>query len=119
MQAASSATTYVTIADDEKYETPYITLSCDDNVLTKDKTESYVTLRRESGTEYFNVVYLSTIKGSASEDAYLNMDMQAVAFVPGEREKQVKIEAYDFSRDGNFGAGLSSSIVHKRTCRQE
>lgn len=67
-----------------------------------------MTLRRESGTEYFNVVYLSTVKGSASEDAYLNMDMQAVAFVPGEREKQVKIEAYDFSRDGNFGVRLES-----------
>ena len=107
-KVSASATTYVTIADDEKYETPYITLSCDDNVLTKDKTESYVTLRRESGTEYFNVVYLSTVKGSASEDAYLNMDMQAVAFVPGEREKQVKIEAYDFSRDGNFGVRLES-----------
>ena len=107
-KVSASATTYVTITDDEQYETPYITLSCDDNVLTKDKSESYVTLHRETGIDYFSVVYLSTVKGSASTDAYLNMDMQSVAFVPGEREKKVKIEAYDFSCDGNFGVRLES-----------
>ncbi len=107
-QISASATTYVTITDDEEYETPYITLLCDDNVLSKDKRESYVTVRRESGTEYFNVVYLSTVKGSTPYDAYLNMDMQPVAFVPGEKEKKVKIEAYDFSCDGNFGIRLES-----------
>ena len=107
-KVSASATTYVTITDDEQYETPFITLLCDDNLLTKDKNETYVTLRRESGTEYFNVVYLSTVKGSAPYEAYLNMDMQAIAFVPGEREKKVKIEAYDFSRDGKFGVRLES-----------
>ena len=107
-EISASATTYVSIVDDEEYETPYITLSCDDNVLTKEKNETYVTVRRESGIDYFNVVYLSTVKGSASYDAYQNMDMQAVAFVPGEREKTVKIEAYDFSKDGNFGVRLES-----------
>ncbi|MCH5186278.1 MAG: hypothetical protein J1F64_09170, partial [Oscillospiraceae bacterium] len=103
---AANATAYVTIVDDEEAETAYFDLESDGLVLTGDAPEGYVTVRRSGATQYFATVYVSTVKDTAKDGAYESFETKAVAFVPGETEKKVKVTAYDFSENAEFGIRL-------------
>lgn len=103
---AANATTYVTIKDDEEYETPVFDLIDNGIVLSESAPEGYITVRRTGGTQYFSMVYVSTVKSTAARESYEEFEGQTVAFVPGETEKQVKVKAYDFSKAAKFGVRL-------------
>lgn len=103
---AANATTYVAITDDEEYETPVFDLTDTGLTLSSSSPEGYVTVRRKSGTQYFSMVYVSTVKSSAAAGSYEEFEGKTVAFVPGETEKKVKVTAYDFSEDAEFGVRL-------------
>lgn len=103
---SAAATTYVTITDDDEYETPYVELVEDSIDLTPDSPEGYVTVRRTNGTQYFTTVFLSTVTLTAKEGAYESFEEKTVAFVPGETEKSIKVSAYDFSENAAFGIRL-------------
>ncbi len=103
---AANATTYVTIADDEEYETPVFDLVDNGLVLSSSAPEGYITVRKTGGTQYFSMVYVSTVKSTADRTSYEEFEGQTVAFVPGETEKQIKVQAYDFSKNAAFGVRL-------------
>ncbi len=100
---AANASTYVTILDDEPLEDAWFDLAESEFELTEENTSAYVTVRRSSGLQYFSTVYFSTIKQTANTIDYKNYDAQPVVFIPGETEKKVKIVAYDFSENAEFG----------------
>lgn len=103
---AANATTYVTIIDDENTEIQYFDLVDGNLTLSPSAPEGYITVRRTGGTQYFSMVYISTVKSTAAEGSYEEFEGRTVAFVPGETEKQVKVTAYDFSEDAKFGIRL-------------
>lgn len=103
---AANATTYVSIIDDEDYETPVFALTDTDLTLSSDAPEGYITVQRKSGMQYFSMVYVSTVKSSAAAESYEEFEGKTVAFVPGETEKKVRVTAYDFSKDAAFGVRL-------------
>lgn len=103
---AANATTYVTICDDEEYETPLFDLVDNGLTLSASNPEGYVTVRKTGGEQYFSMVYVSTVQSTAEKNSYEEFEGKTVAFVPGETEKQVKVTAYDFSKNSKFGIRL-------------
>ncbi|MDD6188743.1 MAG: S-layer homology domain-containing protein [Clostridiales bacterium] len=103
---AANATTYVTIVDDEPLETASFDLVEDELILSSEAPTAYITVRRNSGTQYFSIVYLSTVTQTAKSSAYEGFEAKTIAFVPGETEKKVEIKAYDFSEFAQFGLRL-------------
>ena len=103
-----SASTYVTIIDDEEYEAPEYTLLTENAVLTAENPVCNIIVRRNSGTQYFSQAYISTVQQTASEDDYVPFSMQTVSFVPGETEKVIPVTALDFSSYKTFGVRLES-----------
>ncbi len=106
---AANASTYVTIVDDEPIEDACFDLTESDITLTAANPTAYITVRRNSGHQYFSNVYLSTVKQTAKSSAYKAYEGKQLAFRPGEYEKQVEITAYDFTEDAEFGVVLEGS----------
>lgn len=108
---AANATTYVTIIDDENAERAQFDLSDKRLVLSQDRPEGYITVRRSGATQYFATVYVSTVTDTADKDSYENFEYKPVAFVPGETEKQVKVKATNFDKGGEFGIRLEAETT--------
>ena len=105
---APDANTFVNLLDDEDRVPPAYTLRVGSAELSANNPETTVTVRRTSGTQYFSNVYLSTVLESAPAESYERISNKALAFVPGETEKDVTVRAVDFSEGGTFGIRLQS-----------
>lgn len=108
---AANATTYITIIDDENADRAQFDLADKGLMLSQDRPEGYITVRRSGGTQYFATVYVSTVTDTADKNSYENFEYKPVAFVPGETEKQVKVKATNFDKSGKFGVRLETETT--------
>ncbi len=103
---AANASTYVTINDDEEYVSPIVSLVETSVEATPEKQTAYITVERSGNIDYFTTAYVSTVSGSANETDYTDFNNVAVAFVPGETQKQIMVNVNDFSEEASFGVRL-------------
>lgn len=103
---AANASTYVTINDDEDYVSPTVGLVETSVDASPDNQTVYITVERNGNIDYFTTVYVSTVQGTANETDYQGFNNVAVAFVPGETQKQIMVNVNDFSEEASFGVRL-------------
>lgn len=100
----ANPTAYLTIADDEEYETPVIYPESTKVTLTSTEPQARITLKRDTGVDYYTSVYVSTVQETAVEDEdYVKVEDECVAFVPGETEKIYSVSALDFDENVTYG----------------
>lgn len=105
----ANPTMFVSIMDDEEYETPVIVPDTTNIVLDKNNPSYDLVIRRVSGIEYFTTLTVSTIEGSAVPGIhYEALDEVKLSFAPGETEKVVKLSALSFDEDVYYGVRLFS-----------
>ena len=112
VEMQANATTYVSIIDNEEYETPYVSLDTKAVTLSSDDPTGYITVRRTAGLQYFTSVYVSTVDIDDCRGAYEEFVGKTVAFIPGETEKQVEVTATDFTKDTKFGVRLEGLDIN-------
>ena len=112
----ANPTAYLTIIDDEKYETPVIYPEFNEITLTEDESAYSLKLLRDEGVDYYTSVTVYTVKETAAEGVdYDRIDNVKISFVPGETEKTVNVTAKAFDKDSSFGIRIEGD----ETCRVE